>query len=205
MSCFGLRQNYPLPPGNYVAASDDYGIRLGQNLKRLRESSTNPQETPAKSASTQSKSVGGFLRESPLDNIPRRHTPAPQPPPQIEDEAPEPRPVRTPLSKIRAGNTHRSRSLTLPPKASNDGKELNDEDEEDLASPWVDDSEPNSYASPFYGNHIARPSSNPIHIEASPSRSHRRESESHFPLTDGAMAEFAALSSTPMSNPGVLI
>lgn len=153
----------------------------------------------------QSKSVGGFLRESPLDNVPRRPQPTPQKEIHFEPEPSVVPPARSPLAKLRTPNAHRSRSLTLPPKAPKiEG--IEDEDlDDDLSTVAFDADDTPLPTSPARPIHIVRPSSNPIHIGSALPRSSRRESDSMFPMTDGAMAEYAALASTPASNPGLLI
>lgn len=204
-SSYLIRKFYPLPPGNYVPPSDDYGMRLGQNWQRFRQSSPVLHESPPKSTSAQSKSVGGFLRESPLDNAPRRIPVMPHVESFLDDEPSEAPPARSPVAKLRTPSGHRSRSLTLPPKATTHEDASEDVDDSELSTVAFDDDESPYSALPSGAVSIPRPSSNPIHIGTATTRSQRRESDASFPMTDGAMAEYAALASTPASNPGILI
>lgn len=188
-----------------MTPSDDYGMRLGQNWQRFRESSPVLHESPPKSVSTQSKSVGGFLRESPLDTAPRRVPVVPHVESFLDDEPSELPPARSPIAKLRTPNGHRSRSLTLPPKAPSHEDASEDVDDPLLSTVAFEDDDSPYSALPSGGIHIPRPSSNPIHIGPAATRAQRRDSDARFPMTDGAMAEYAALASTPASNPGILI
>lgn len=160
------------------------------NLKRLRDSSSVSSELNHAGYSTISKSVGGYLIESPLDYVPESGDSSPQSESQLnsdcESDLDDPCPSHP--SKI-----PRSRSLTLPFKVQ--------------ASSAPDDMEGNAaIAGSFsYRDSPSRLTSNPITITSPPKPKARKYRYADFPMTDGALAEFAALSSTPLSGSEYLV
>lgn len=195
-----IRQYYPLPPGNYVSGPDDYGVRLSANLRRLRESGMH-HELPYTGATTQSMSVGGFLRDSPLDAAPRR---SPHGTRELDEVEPLSHPATARL-RSPSGSIHRSRSLTLPPKSSKNARDFASDDYEDGYEQEDEEEREKPLVSPANDSQLLRPASNPIHIGTSLPRSALRDSGPVFPMTDGAIAEFAALASTPVSNPSLFV
>lgn len=160
------------------------------NLKKLRDSSSISSELNHAGYSTMSKSVGGFLIESPLDYAPQSGDSSPQSNSQVnsdcESDYDEPCPSHA--SKI-----PRSRSLTLPFKIQ--------------ASSAPDNMEGNAAITGSFSHRDSpsRLTSNPITITSPPKPRARKYQYSDFPMTDGALAEFAALSSTPLSGSEYLV
>jgi len=160
------------------------------NLKKLRESSSIGVNLDRMSTSTQSQSVGTHLTSSPLDAVPRTSGTNSDEEAFVSDS--EEVDFHDSLSN-RSGYSSRSRSLTLPPSAPVVRKP-----QSRLESPGgVAVSKPNTSPS--------RVTSEPIQISQPPKN--RLNSSGHvpFPLTDGALAEYAALSCTPQSNPNIRV
>jgi hypothetical protein len=160
------------------------------NLKKLRESKSIAADLGHAGQYAQSKSAGEFLGDSPLDVISRNEAGSPtSDSSSVSDNESD----LFDSSSMHSPRALRSRSLTLPFKSPQpsflEGVDDNDE---------VNDFDP-------LNDSPSRMTSHPIRIVSySKPRSHGAH-QSNFPLTDGAMAEFAALSSTPLSNPGFLI
>jgi hypothetical protein len=173
----------PLPPGPQATAEKDYGVRLSVNLKKLRESASVAADLGSSALNAQSKSVGGFLTESPLDMAERSGPPSPasdSPRNSLEESD------STASTPPHSPHVPRSRSLTLPVKS----QLHNSESDSDVQGSTV--------ANSSFRESPPRIVSHPIKITSASKAKLRGPNYPEYPLTDGAMAEFAALSSTPL-------
>jgi len=184
---------FPLPPGQYARPSEDYGVRLGHNLRKLKEAQVTPIEPAHSGEKNQSKSVGYHLEESPLDQVPQSPRRTPSRRSSVEDD------LNNDYEDGDSLRGHRSRSLTLPSSSPIVNKRRHNNTstfelaESDFSGSWVVNTD----------THHLRQASHPIQISG-PSKSHLKDS-GHYPLTEGALFEYAALSSTPASVSGFMI
>lgn len=173
-----------------MKGADDYGVRLSMNLKKMRETSPLGGGAERMGNHTQSASVGTHLTTSPLEMEPRTHIGA------SDEEG-----LSSDSEDVhfhdavngRATQCSRSRSLTLPPSAPL----LRKSPQKPELAGNPPSSAPNS--SP------TRMTSDPIQISQTHKNRLSNSGYAPLPLTDGALAEYAALSSTPLSNPNIHI
>lgn len=190
------RKFYPLPPGNYVHPTEDYGMRLGVNLRKLNESRAKLSDTAKENDGTQSKSVGHYISDSPLHFGPMSPSHSPSRGSTVEvasdDELFDDEESMT--------SAHRSRSLTLPSSSPISRRRPATD-----ASKTVNRIGVSTQHDPAMES-FTRLTSEPILISNGFSKHHLHSSgHTPFPLTDGALAEFAALSSTPQSSSSLIM